>query len=249
MNLNLKDQTGDIYAQRLWFRNEAYIQSVWKDKYAIGGGLSHDYFEEKIGLNPYQNAKNYVNPYLYIKSDTQDDSSFPTRGFYMSLEGKILDLFNSETEEKIIQSKNRIKFHVPVSKIFTYSMDLFGGFTVNKKNEEYYKFGMGGLFEQNLGNYARMEGYEFGQIMSDNLLTATARLQFQVIKNAFVTGIMSIANHFDEINIENTFKINESAAGITAGYKSPFGQIKINYSKAFNKDNNGLFNVILGHWF
>jgi NTE family protein len=28
-----------------WLRNEAYIQSIWKDKFAIGGGISHDYFE------------------------------------------------------------------------------------------------------------------------------------------------------------------------------------------------------------
>ncbi len=248
MNLSLKNKEGNTYEQRNWFRNEAYIQSVWKDRYAIGGGLSHDYFERKIGLSKYNEGKNFVNPYVFIKSDTQDDKDFPTRGFYMNTEGKVIDLFDGEIDEKIIQAKARIKINIPISKTFSYSIDLFGGFNTGDHTDDYYKFGLGGLFEQNLGNYSRLDGYEFGQILSNNLLSASNRFQFRLNKNLFLIGSFNFANHFEEINIENTLKINESSAGMTLGYKSPFGQIKINYSTALEK-GNGMFNVILGHWF
>ena len=49
MKLDLKDQDANVYQNWNWFRNEIYIQSVWKDRYAIGGGLSYDIFNQKIG--------------------------------------------------------------------------------------------------------------------------------------------------------------------------------------------------------
>lgn len=248
MNIELTDRNDNIYEQRNWLRNEAYIQSVWRDRYAVGGGLSHDYFERKIGTPKYGDSKNSLNPYIFIKSDTQDDKEFPTRGFYLNAEGKIIDILDSEADKKTIQSRTRIAIHIPVTKYFTYSLDVFGGFTLGNPADSFYKYGLGGIFEQNLGNMVRFEGYGFGQIFSDNLLSASNRLQFRVSKNFYLTGIVNFANHFDDINIENTLKINESAVGITAGYKSPFGQIKINYSSAVKK-GNGILSVILGHWF
>ncbi len=249
INLELKDRDSNVYEIRNWFRNEFYIQSVWKDRYAIGGGLSHDYFETKIGTKNFINSKNFINPYIFIKSDTQDDKTFPTRGFFLNVEGKILDLFNEEIEKKNLQPKARVVIHIPFSKSFTYTIDLFGGFTIGKDLDNYYKYGLGGIFEQNLGNFSRFAGYEFGQIMSDNIITASNRFQFRVNKNIFLSGNLNFANHFEEINIENAVKINESSAGVTAGYKSPFGQVKINYTTPLKNNGKGIFSVILGHWF
>ena len=249
MNLSLKSKDSNVYEERNWFRNEAFIQSVWKDRYAVGAGISHDYFEKKIGTQRYISAENFVNPYVFIKSDTQDDKDFPTRGFYMNAEGKIIDPFNAETEKKTVQIKSRFAFHFPVSKRLTYSLKLFGGFTVGESNtDDYYKYGLGGIFEQNLGNFTRFEGYELGQILSENLLTASNNIQFRIDKNFFLIGTFNVANHFEEINVENTFKINESSVGLTTAFKSPFGQIKLNYSASL-KRGKGMFSVVLGHWF
>ncbi len=55
-------------------------------------------------------------------------------------------------------------------------------------------------------------------------------------------------NLFDNFNDANFIKINYSSFGITRGYDSPFGQIKINYSNAF-KAKPGIIAVVLGHWF
>ena len=248
MNIDLKNKQSNTYEQRNWYRNEFYIQSVWKDRYAIGGGFSHDYFDRKVGDSQYFDSKNYINPYFFIKSDTQNDNEFPTRGFYLNTEGKLLDLMNNGNQEKTFQSTTKMIIHFPLTKFFTYSIDLFGGFSIGGNPENYYQYGLGGVFDQNIGNFAHFDGFEFGQILSDNLLTASNRFQFRLNKNLFLIGSLNFANHFDEINIENTLKINESSAGITAGYKSPFGQIKINYSSSLNK-GKGLFNIILGHSF
>ncbi|MGC4129027.1 MAG: patatin-like phospholipase family protein [Bergeyella sp.] len=249
MGLELRNRDSNIYEERHWYHNEFYIQSIWKDRYAIGGGLSHDYFDRKFGAEKYHGAQNYINPYVFIKSDTQDNRDFPTRGFFMNAEGKIIDLFNNEAEEKTLQAKAKIAIHIPVTKNFTYSLNLFGGFTIGEsETDDYFKYGLGGIFEQNTGNYSAFEGYEFGQIMSDNLLSASNRFQYKINRNFFLIGSFNLANHFDSINMEEAFKIKETSAGLTLGYRSPFGQIKLNYCAGLNK-GKGLLNVILGHWF
>ncbi|MDR2205637.1 MAG: patatin-like phospholipase family protein [Flavobacteriaceae bacterium] len=249
MRVELEDSDSDVYENWIWFRNDVYIQSVWRDKYAIGGGLSHDYFERQTGIGDYYDARNYINPYVFLKSDTQNDKDFPTRGFFLNAEGKIIDLLNSEIEKKTLQTKAKIAVHIPIFRRFTYSLNLFGGFTIgNPYQNIYYKYGLGGMFEQNLVNFADFEGYNFGQIFSDNLLTMSNRFRVRFYKNFFATGSVNFVNYFDDLNMENALRIKETSLGITLGYRSPFGQIKINYGQSV-KSKKGMFNVVLGHWF
>ncbi len=248
MPLDLKDLKGNRIDTWNWLRNEVFIQSIWKDRYAIGGGLSHDYFESRIANGNFGNSKNFINPYIFIKSDTRDDKDFGTRGFYLNAEGKALDLFDKEEKEKIFQAKATIHINMPFNPLFTYKLNLFGGFTIGDNLHPYYQYKTGGLFEQNLGNFTHFGGYEFGYSGSNNLLTASNDFQFKVYKNYYLIANVSIANLFKDIKIKDVLQINESSAGLTAGYKSPFGQIKLNYSRSLNR-KNGIFNVILGHWF
>ena len=59
---------------------------------------------------------------------------------------------------------------------------------------------------------------------------------------------INLINTFDEHKLNHVLKVRDVSGGITAGYKSPFGQIKLNYSRALDK-GKGIFSVILGHWF
>lgn len=249
MSLDLRDSDGNISSQWNWFRNEAFIQSVWRDKYAIGGGISHDYYEAKDGGDPdFSNSQNFINPYVFIKSDTQDDRSFPTRGLLLNAEGRFLDVLNDKRDGQTIQAKITTQLNFPITSWFTYRLGLFGGFTIGDSVPDYYHYRIGGIFEQNLGNFAKFAGYEFGQLNGRNVLTANNTFQFNVYNNYFLDANVNIANLFDNIQVDDIFRISESSAGISAGLKSPFGQIKLNYSKSINRNNDAL-SVILGHWF
>lgn len=248
MTYDLKDRNNNVSGTRMWFRNEAFLQSVWKEKYAIGGGLSHDYFAEKKADGNYGNSENIISPYIFIKSDTQDDKDFPTRGFYLNAVGKILGLLSGNSHDKTAQSATDLRVNFPLGKIISYQLKVFGGFTLGNGLSHYNNFRLGGIFGQNLGNNVSFGGYNFGQEEAKDLLTASSAFQFKVYKNFFAIAEVNVANLFNEINPENIFKISESSAGITAAYKSPFGQIKINYSHSLSR-KSGAFNVILGHWF
>ena len=249
MSLDLKNIDGNIYDKWNWFRNEAFLQSIWKDKYAIGGGISHDYFESKlVGNADYGLSENYINAYVFTKSDTQDDRSFPTRGFYLNAEGKVLDILNKFSDGKILQAKINTQLNFPISDWLTYRLGLYGGFTIGENLSPYYQYHLGGIFQQNLGNFVSFPGYDFGQKTSPNILINSNTFQFKVWKNWYADANLSIGNLFDDIKVDDIFHITDSSAGVTAGYKSPFGQIKVNYSHSL-QINKGMFSVILGHWF
>lgn len=249
MNLELKNSYGNVSEDWKWFRNEIFIQSTWKDRYAIGGGLSHDYYESKFGgSNSYTDAQNFINPYLFIKSDTRDDKDFATRGLYLNSQGKLLDIFDNEVEEKVLQIKTNLIINVPIAQWFTYRINLYGGFTLGDEVNSYYKYRAGGVFEQNLGNVVPFYGYQFGALQTDNILTAGNDFQFKLKKNLFMTAHINLMNTFEELSLKNLLDINKSSVGVTAGYKSPFGQIKMNYSIPLQSEK-GIFSVILGHWF
>ncbi|WP_312207009.1 patatin-like phospholipase family protein [Epilithonimonas hominis] len=247
MTFDLKNFDNNTTETWDWFRNEVFLQSVWKDKFAIGGGLSHDYFEsERNGTN--KNIEKYLNPYLFLKSDTQNDKDFPTKGFYLNAEGKIIDLFNSELEKKPINIKADIKMNFYISKMFTYRLNLYGGITIGDNLPSFYQYRVGGIFEQPIANYKQFGGYQFASLNDNNIFIASNDFQLRFGKNYFLVGNFSLANMFSSIKFDEAVKLNYSSIGLTAGYKSPFGQIKLNVSKSLNK-HKGVFSVILGHWF
>ena len=249
MSLDLRDIGSNVYENWNWFRNEAFIQSVWRDKYAIGGGISHDYYEGKFTWeSSHSNTHNFINPYAFIKTDTQDNTSFPTKGLFLYAEGKVLDLLNKEQEGRTFQLKISSQINFPLNSWLTYRLGLFGGVTVGDEISSFYQYRIGGLFEQNVGNFVKFQGYEFGQLHSKNLLTASNTFQFNFSKNYYVDAHLSLGNLFNDIKVDDILHISESSTGITAGYKSPFGQIKLNYSRSLNRNNN-ILSVILGHWF
>jgi len=247
MSFDLKNSDNNTLETWKWFRNEAYIQSVWRDKFAMGGGVSYDYFESDKNGQDKQDAK-YINPYVFLKSDTQNDKDFPTKGFYFNAEGKIVDLFGDELEKKPILVKADIKMNFYISKMFTYRLNLYGGITLGDNLPSFYQYRIGGIFEQNIVNFKRFAGYQFGLLNDNNIFLASNDFQLRFGKNYFLVGNFSIANLFDSIKFEDAVKLNYSSIGLTAGYKSPFGQIKLNLSKSLNK-HKSVFSVVLGHWF
>ncbi|WP_313027585.1 patatin-like phospholipase family protein [Soonwooa sp.] len=248
MSFELLNKSKNVIEDWKWFRNEAYLQSIWKDRYALGGGLSFDYFDTEDASGQNYNSDRYLNLYAFVKSDTQDDKDFPTRGFYLNGEVKVLDVFSNELEKKPVQAKADIRMSFRLSKKFTYRLNLFGGFSFGDVIPHFYQYRLGGIFEQNFNNIKAMSGYQFGQINDNNLIYASNDVQFRFNKNYYIIGNFSIANMFKDFGLEDTAKISFSSVGITAGYKSPFGQIKLNFSQSINKQK-GIFSVILGHWF
>jgi NTE family protein len=248
MSFDLKNVDNNNIDKWECFRNEMYIQSVWKDKFALGGGISHDVFQAEINGDNRRSSR-FLKPYVFLKSDTQNDKDFPSRGIYLAAEGKVIDLLKSEVEKRIVQVKADIRINVPISKQFSYRLNLYGGITIGEYLPEFYQYRLGGIFEQNIINFRSFGGFYFAQLNANNVILASNDLQFKLNKNYFISGNFTFANLSEDINFKDAAKVNYSSIGLTAGYKSPFGQIKINFSHSLKNNQKGIFSVILGHWF
>lgn len=248
MSFDLKNVDNNSIDKWEWFRNEMYIQSVWKDKFALGGGISHDFFQAEINGDNRRSSR-FLNPYVFLKSDTQNDKDFPSRGIYLAAEGKVIDLLKSEVDKRIVQVKADIRINVPISKQFSYRLNLYGGITIGEDLPEFYQYRLGGIFEQNMINFKSFGGFYFAQLNTNNVVLASNDLQFKFNKNYFISGNFTFANLSEDINFKDAAKVNYSSIGLMAGYKSPFGQIKINFSHSLKNNQKGIFSVILGHWF
>ncbi|RXM59810.1 patatin, partial [Chryseobacterium sp. CH1] len=162
---------------------------------------------------------------------------------------KVVDLLKSEVDKRIIQIKADLRLNIPLGKQFSYRLNLFGGLTIGENLPAYYQFRLGGIFEQNLINFKSFGGFYFAQLYTNNVILASNDIQFKFNKNYFISGNFSFANLSNDIKFEDAVKVNYSSLGITAGYKSPFGQIKVNFSHSLKNNQKGIFSVILGHWF
>lgn len=248
MSFELKNNLANSFEKWNWYRNEAYLQSIWKDKFAIGGGLSLDNFISNNITSLNKTTSNSVNIYGFLKGDTQNDKSFPTHGFYTHIEAKGLSIFDKNIEKKTVQIKADLRGNFSLNKWLTYRLNTFYGISINPSNH-FYQYHLGGLFEQELGNFIRFTGYNFGQNQNNNVISVSNNFQFNVYKNYYLIANISAADLFEDFKKINFLKINYSSVGVTAAYKSPFGQIKLNYSHPLEKDTKGIFSVILGHWF
>lgn len=248
MSFDLKNQEKLTYETWFWYRTEVFTQSIWKDKFAIGGGISYDIFNNRNYLNGVTKRNmNFLNFYLFLKGDTQDSKMFPKRGYYTNIEAKAYDFFEKSINKKPFQIKADIRGNFPISKFFTYRLKTFYGISINAI-DDFYKYYLGGMFEQNLVNFVRFNGYEFGEVSNNNAFTIGNDLQFNFMKNYYLTANLNLGNLFDNFDDAKFLRINYSSIGLTAGYDSPFGQIKLNYSHSL-KNKPGIFSVVLGHWF
>ena len=247
MSFDLKNQDKFAYQSWNWYRTEAFIQSIWKDKFAIGGGISYDIFNGTDLITGFKKSERFLNPYVFLKGDTQDSKMFPKRGYYTNIETKAYNFFEKTSEEKSFQIKADIRGNFPITKFLTYRLRSFYGISINNSSD-FYKYYLGGIFDQNVVNFVRFNGFEFGEASNNNILTVGNDFQFNFMKNYYVIANLSIGNLFDNFDDSKFLRINYSSLGLTVGYDSPFGQIKINYSHSL-KQKPGIFSVVLGHWF
>lgn len=248
MSFDLKNKDGIIQENWNWYRNEAFIQSIWKDRYALGGGVRVDHFSTFNYNNSQKNKASFAYPFVFLKGDSQDSKTFPKTGFYTGIEAKLLNVLNETfSQKRAIQIHVDFRGNFPVNKWLTYRINSFYGISLNPVSD-FYAFRLGGIFEQNLVNFVKFNGYELGQEKNSNIIQLSNSLQFNPYKNYFLIANINMANLFSDFKDAYFLKIKYTAIGITAGYDSPFGQIKVNYSHALNK-NPGILSVILGHWF
>ncbi len=242
------------------FRNhslQGYIQSTLFDRYAFGLGMEYDHITIKtnnIGFDSnvlYLSDNQYLGPYFYTKIDNRDQPNFSKRGIVASAKYKwIISSDDERTSETNSYFKINSEINLPVTHDFTVKLNGGLGITLSDEDLSYgQQFYLGGFNEQSLVNYEKFYGYDFMEIRTNNYFAFGVDLQYNLLKNHYISLLGNVANVSDRVEKLTLFDFdNYNGIGIQYGYNSPLGPMILNYSYSPEK-SEGAFYIGLGFWF
>lgn len=252
-NFDLSNESLTLDYQFNEFVNQAYIQSTLAEKYAIGGGIEHQYLDIKTNnlpsSNPLKRIENsyFLSAYGFVKIDNRNNPNFPQRG--VKFDGVFNYLFSSNSDDFTETSSLSVNLEANYPFNNWISGRVFGSFGTYFSNFPpiSQKFILGGYVEQHFMNYTRFYGLPFLTASGDNKTVFGSTVQAKFLKNHYLSVFFNIANvenNFDELKLT---KYKYVGYGISYGYDSPLGPISgfWTYSPYTKK---GLFNVSLGFW-
>jgi NTE family protein len=241
------------------FTNEIFIQTTFGRKFAAGFGAEFKNLEITTETITSQNSgevtfdnSNYVNFSTYLKLDTYDKKSFPTKGLYANVGGKwyVWSSDYLENFKSFAQIQGRLGFATTLWDRLTFQYTNDAGFTFENPESEVFDFYVGGYNQNYINTFFPMYGYEFAQLSGKSFLRSEFLLRYQIINNHYATFIANYARVDENVFSDGRDLFEDVLSGYALGYSidTRLGPIEIKYSwSPENKKKYWLFN--LGFWF
>jgi NTE family protein len=236
------------------FINRFYVQSTLLEKYALGGGLEHQYLDIKTNnlptTDPNRKIENnyFLSTYGFIRADNLDNPNFPRKG--LKLDGTFKYIFSSNADD--FNETSLITFDIEGNKDLTRWLSLkgFGSFGTYFSNYPpiSQKFQLGGYVEQEFMNYSKFYGLPFFTDSGDNKLIIGGSVQAKFLRNHYLSAFTNFANVVDNFDELKVIQYKYTGFGLGYGYDSPLGPL-IGLWTYSPQTKKGLFNVSLGFWF
>lgn len=231
-----------------------FLQSTFKDAYAIGGGVQLEGVDlsQNLSVLEEDNLKSdYINYYGFIDFDSFNQSNFPTRGFKFSAMARI-----------IAPQENLSAFFVPSSVVdVTYSQvipvnskvnllaTVFGGSIIGKDIEYPYNIFFGSMGRNYINYIKPFVGYRYMELQGRSGAYFRLDLNYQFLKNHYFIARGNIGK-LEKTSFGELFGTDILLDGYSVGYSfdSPIGPLEINLSGSTN--HSDIYSYIsLGFWF
>jgi NTE family protein len=218
--------------------NQAYFQSVFVQKYLIGGGIEYKH----LAITPLTLAKNiqriddsnYFGAFAYLKFDALDSKYFPTKGW--SFTGDVHSYFTSSNYSKAFQPFTIIKADFSVAvKLFpklVFKFDTDAGTAIGKESVPFLNFVLGGYGFNPINNFKPFLGYDFLSIGGDSYIKSTGVLDFEFYKRSHLNFTANFANIGNRIFSSLDWVSFPKYSGYAIGYglDSIIGPVEVKYS-------------------
>lgn len=220
------------------FTNQLYFQSMFLQRFLIGGGLEYKYLNinSKTLANtiPKIDNSDYISVFGRLDYDSMDDKFFPKKGWFFS--GDIHSyLFSSDyTKEfnpfSIAKANFAIAF--PLFKSATMKIQTEAGFAIGSKSVSFFNFILGGYGYAISNNFSHFYGYDFLNIGGNSYIKSTVNFDYEIFKNNHVNFTANYANIgediFETVNWISIPRISGYAIGY--GLETAIGPIEIKRS-------------------
>ena len=218
--------------------NQAYFQSLFVQKFLIGGGLELKFLKIKSETLPTEDPiidkSNYASLFGYMKFDSFDNKYFPKKGWYFSGDIQSYLLSSNYTGDFKPFSIAKGDFGIAAS-LFnnaTIKVQTDAGFSFGNKSVPFFNFILGGYGYNAINNFKYFYGYDYLSVGANSYIKSTATLDYEFYKKNHINFSANFANIGDDIFQTLDWISIPKYSGYAVGYgmETVIGPIEIKYS-------------------
>lgn len=218
--------------------NQAYFQSLFVQKFLIGGGVELKFLKIKsetlANVDPIIDNSNYFSVFGYMKYDSFDNKYFPKKGWYFTGDIQSYLLSSNYTGDFKPYSIAKGDFGVAATlfKNATVKFQTDAGFSFGQQSVAFFNFVLGGYGFNPLNNFKYLYGYDYLSVAANSYIKSTGTIDYEFLKKNHVNFSANFANIGDRIFESVDWISIPKYSGYAVGYglETVIGPIEIKYS-------------------
>lgn len=238
------------------FTNQAYVQTVFIQKYLIGAGIEHKHLKIETttiesGESVFENS-DYLSLFGHLKYDSFDNKYFPKSGWLLYGDFKTF-LFSSNYTRDFNQfsiTKGEISFAYTLFKNFTMKVQTEAGFKIGNKSVDFFNFVLGGYGYNTINYFKHFYGYDYLSVSANSFIKSNFTFDYELFKKNHINFSANYANLEDGLFRTGNWLSKPKLSGYALGYglETIVGPIEVKYSWSPELPKGYLW-VSAGFWF
>ena len=254
----LKSQLGldeiDIDYHQL--TNQAYVQTIFFQKFLIGAGLKHEFMEinSKTTENivPRIDRSNYVSAVGFMKFDSFTNKFFPKKGWYFMGDAQMYMYSSNYANDfkKFTLLKADMGIVQTFLKKVSVKLQTEGGFVVGENVNNIFDFNLGGYGFHRFGNFKPFYGYDYLALSGNSYVKGSATADYEFYRKNHLNFTANFSNIGDKIFDSKEWITKPDYTGYAFGYglETFIGPVEIKHSwSPETKKHYTWFSI--GFWF
>jgi len=245
ININFSDLT-----------NQAYLQTVFIQKFLIGAGLEHKYLniisENLQPTNSIIERSSYASVFGYMKYDSFDNKLFPKKGWLLAtdIQSYLYSTDYTKRFNKYSVAKAELGIVKTINNNISFKLQTDVGFAFGDTSIEFFDFILGGYGFNPINNFKHFYGYDFLSISGDSFIKSCFTIDYEIYKKNHINLAANYANIGDNLFANKDWLSKPQHTGYAIGYglESVIGPIEIKYSWS-PEIRSGFTYVSVGFWF
>ncbi|WP_284651178.1 patatin-like phospholipase family protein [Flavobacterium terrisoli] len=236
--------------------NQAYMQTVFIQKFLIGAGVEWKYLKIQTDnlsdVNPTFEKSSYASVFGYMKYDSFDNKLFPKKGWFFS--GDIQSFLYSSDYTQEFNRYSIAKGEIGIVKTFykkaTIKLQSDLGFVFGNDSVHFFDFVLGGYGFNTINNFKHFYGYDFLSISADSYIKSCVTLDYEFYKKNHVNFAANFANVEDDLFRTGNWLSKPTYNGYAIGYafESVIGPVEVKYTWSPELTKGFTF-ISVGFWF
>jgi len=238
------------------FTNRAYIQTIFAQRFLLGGGAEFKHVKVRSAtvrnINPVFDDSDYASLYTYLKFDSYDNKYFPSEGYYFTAEAKAY-LYSSDYNnlyQNFTIVKGELGTAKTLAKNLTVELQTEAGISLGENEVKTFDFILGGYGYNMFNSFRHFYGYDFLSISGNSYIKGLATIDYEFLRKNHLNLTANYANVGNNLYEEGKLFSLPEYSGYALGYgmETIVGPLEIKHS--WSPENNKHFTWIsFGFWF